>query len=204
MQTLVSATFFALLLASASNVDAAIRSIEALYNAPGANGTTASVTAIYDDTGFAGIGLEIFLFEGAVNLVFAPNENNAQSGGSFLAGSSHTVNDWFGIAFQNGEPVDLVNHNNTEADGKSKLIFNSVIDPQGYGIYMSDNSSAMNVEHWSVTNHQAGQGHSLSGISISAVPLPAALPMLITGLLGATFFGRQRRGNAGARVATGV
>ena len=62
----------------------------------------------------------------------------------------NTVNDMCGVAFIDGTPVDLVNHDNTDRNtGKSLVIFN------GYGIYMADSGSGMGVEGCWVVNHQA-------------------------------------------------
>lgn len=168
------------LLGGVSTVDAAVVSIEALYNVPGVVGGTASVTATYDDSGFTGSGTETFNFTRA-DLVFSP-------GDSLLNGTSHTVFDMFGIAFVNGVPVDLINYNNTEPNGKSKLIFDSGLPYPGFvGIYMSDSSSDMDLEGWWVTNHQGAQGHGLVSISNPVpVPAPAAIWLLgsALGLLG--------------------
>lgn len=146
--------------------------IEALYAAPG--GGTAQVTGIYDDTGFSGSGTEIFHFL-EVDLVFS-------AGGSFLAGTSHHQDDMFGVAFQNGLPVDLVNHNNTAPNGKSLQIFGDAAGTSSYGIYMADSGSTLDVEGWWVVNHQAPQRHSLTGFN---GPLPVSEPSRFS-LLAAT------------------
>ena len=176
----LSVFFCAIGVSLAVPVSANLYLIEALYNAPSSG--TAFVTGIYDDTGYTGIGTEAFNFIEA-NFEFS-------SGGSLLHDTSHTVFDMFGVLFVNGTPTDLINHNNTEANGKSKLIFNSAEAP-GYpgalGIYMADNSSAMLVEGFWITNHQGAQAHNLVSFSApTAIPLPAALPLLgsVIGLLG--------------------
>lgn len=167
-------------------VSAAIVSIEALYNAPG--GGTATVTALYDDTGFTDNGIKYFNFIQA-HLVFSADGN------SLLKGTSHTVQDMFGIAYINGTAVELINHNNTDpVTGKSLLIFYSGLAyPGSVGIYMADSGSDMDLEGWWVTHHQGAQGHSLVSISEPVeVPSPAVGWLFGAGL-GTAIGMRSRR-----------
>lgn len=176
----IAISAIALLMCVTTRVSAALVSIEALYEAP--NGGAAVVTAVYDDTGFNGTGTEIFNFTEA-SLVFSAQ------GSSSLRGTSHVVADMFGVVFVDGSPVDFVNHNNFDPNtGKSLLIFNSNdLPPVGYGIYMSDFGSSMDVEGWWVVNHQAPQRHGLISISDPVpIPVPAAAWLFCSafGLLG--------------------
>ncbi len=183
------ATLHAVLIAllfTAAPVSAAIVSIEALYNAPG--GGTATVTALYDDTGFTGSGIEYFNFIQA-DLVFSA------AGSSLLMGTSHSVADMFGVAYIDGAAVDLINHNNTDpVTGKSLLIFDSGLPyPGSVGIYMADSGSDMDLEGWWVTNHQGAQGHSLVSISDPVVIPSPTVGWLFGAGLGAAIGMRGKK-----------
>ena len=183
------------------SASAALLSIEAMYNSPG--GGSASVTGIYDNAGFTGSGQEIFNFS---EVTFEFSEN-----AGFLAQTSHTVFDMFGILFEDGVAWDLTNYNNVITDpgpdlGKSKKIFiplaGSSVYPGAVGIYMADFSNQMYVEGWWVVNHQAPERHYLNGFGApmpiaSAVPVPGAFGLMGIGILGLAFVRKLTRQESG-------
>lgn len=146
-----------------------------------------SWSGIYDDAGATGIGLESFDFISA-SFVFS-------AGTAALSGTTHHTIDMFGVLLNNGLGSDLLNRNNTESNGQSKLIFQNAANTMGFGIYMSDTSSQLFVEGFFVVNHQNPERHFLTAFSAPVpVPEPVTAVLLSMGLCGVA-----RKTRAGAR-----
>lgn len=175
-----------------SQNDSNVLSFEFTLDDPTANAVTASFVFATDEFPTQSVTDIMGLFVNGTNFAFFPN-------GDLVSNQSGDPNDFF-----NNSPVgtDAITGYGIEWNGLTDVFDVTLLVDAGMTntieIAIADTSDTLydsalffsNLKSTTVTN---GGGGGIGPITPSAVPVPAGLPLLVTGLAGLAFFKRQKK-----------